>query len=371
MTRPDEDLVPLLSTAAPTASIHVDVSEAALYPQSQAELRRLVVVRRLEQQGAEPADVAVLLDAFAARPGVDSPVGLVAIARHGRLVVEQLDVGRPPTEDAAAVTDLPDVVDVLRARESALPFELVEARAQGGRIRSFDAPGLPGREDADVRGTARRLHVPTGGGNAHHEHAHAVEDSLRGNAARTAQQADAALLRDPADDVVVTGDPHVSALVDDELAAVPGRTVTTVRHDTSAPGAPADWTDAARDAIENDVQARRRLAIDALLTGDGRRGAIGLRPVIDALQQARAGILLLPDGVDPEVPALLALETAPWVASTAEEAAALGAAVAGSVPTRAALARAAVLIGALVLFPDPGDLPGSVAATLRWSEDPE
>jgi len=131
---PYEDLVPLLESGDPAAMIHVDVSPDERSRHG-SDSRRQAIARRLEADGGTPTDVAVLMRAFADRPSTDGPVGLLAIARSGRLVVDQLEPGRPPVADTAEVCTIPDVTVVVRAREADLPFDPVgtEAHASGGR----------------------------------------------------------------------------------------------------------------------------------------------------------------------------------------------------------------------------------------------
>ncbi len=339
-------------------------------------MRRENVTKLLQDNGASPADIAALVGAFVQRPGYGERVGLSAIARDGQLVVDQVTVGSAPAADIAYVGSLPALVPALRARELAIPVVLLEADAEGGRIRTFSGSAGPSSTDRSIEGSTDHIHDAGSGGDAHADHAHPTDNVWQANADEVATAAAERVRRDAARLLVVTGDPHVTQLVVSQLPALPGVTVAPYAVETVAAGADeADVNGFLLDQTTAIVESARAAVIDDLATKDFERGALGVDAVVHAMQQAQVDTLIV--ALDPDTGEtagatgdLVALDDAPWVA--ASESDSLGVTVVGPQGAVSALVRAAVATDATVRFVAPGALPdgAGVAALLRWPADP-
>ncbi len=264
-----------------------------------------------------------------------------------------------------AYGSLPALIPLLRERQATVPYILVEASAEGGRIRTFLNRHRQPAGDLRIEGETEHLHKAHGGGLARHRHAHHTEEIWKRNETELAETAGELIEREAVPLLVVTGDPHVVELVGTALSSRARAILVTLASDTLAAGASHDALDELVDSSARHIVAARQA--DAIGRAAAQQAAMNsandqrLQPVVHALQQAGVHTLLL----DPETLAshsLLALDGQPWIAAVPAEA--FGAAILESAPAAEVLARAALATDAEVILVDPGTLPGHAGAAM-------
>jgi hypothetical protein len=174
--------------------------------------------------------------------------------------------------------------------------------------------------------------------------------------------------------VVVTGDVRARQLLAEQLAPATRSILIEVDEHTKAAGSSdAALQDAVGDALDELANSDISEVRDRASADDGSRGARGVPDVVRALQESRVDTLLLDARAVNSDETLLALDAAPWIATSGEDS--LDANVLGAVSAAEALARAAVLTGARVLVaedeldadePRPDRPVAPPMAALRW-----
>jgi hypothetical protein len=260
-------------------------------------------------------------------------------------------------------TELPALIPLLEERQLQVPYVVLEASAEGGRIRTY----LTGREQGDVRveGETEYVHEAKSGGLSHFRHAHHTEEVWKRNETELADVVNRLVERNDVRLVFVTGDPHVVDLVSTALSIRARALLVTRESDTLAAGASSAGLDALiAQRVERTIREHRLDAIGRAAAQQGTEHSTvdrSVQSVVHALQQADVEVLLLDlDGLESHT--LLSLDGEPWVASVEEES--YGAAVLGSGSAAEALARAAVATDADVIVVDHDSLPGRAPAAI-------
>ncbi len=267
--------------------------------------------------------------------------------------------------DGGSGDQLPELIALLRQRQESVPYILVEASAEGGRIRTYLNGQLHPVDDLRIEGETEHLHKAHGGGLSHHRHAHHTEEIWKRNETELADTASELVERDAVSLLVVTGDPHVVELLSNALSSRARAILVTLASDTLAAGA----SDVALDELL--ASSARRIVVahqaDAIGRAAAQRAADNtktdqrLQPVVHALQQASVETLLLDTGAL-ATHTLLALDGTPWIAAVPTET--FGAAILRAAPAAEVLARAALATDAEVILVEPGTLPAHAGAAI-------
>ncbi|PZF63706.1 hypothetical protein DEI81_06290 [Curtobacterium sp. MCBD17_013] len=370
-------LAALLAQPGTWSWAYVDVSGDREDPQHLAALQVRAARDQLMAQGAPSADVEAIERELGEAPGVPAPVARFVLARDGELVVSEVLPGHMHGPESVGYGAVPDLVPLLAHRPLDVPFLVVEVGREGGGYRAYrlgHAEPSGQQEEEYVAGRTDTLHKFQGGGWAHLRWQHHTEEIWRENEAQVVEAVEQAVDRLRPRLVVVAGDIRARQLFIDQLSTATRPLVSEVPVDTRAP-------DASENALVEHVEialarvvAQRRHDVEDLLrthVGRGDREAVtGVGPVVSALQQAQASIVV----VDPaafEDRTVLALDAAPWIATAPEEA--LGTTVLGSVPAAVGITRAALVTDAEVVLVNAASVPSGapVAALLRWHVGPD
>ncbi|NII40953.1 hypothetical protein E9228_001589 [Curtobacterium flaccumfaciens] len=358
---------------------YVDASGDREDPQHLAALQRRKAEDALRAAGADAAVIDTVMAELEETPGVPAPVSRYVLVHDGGLVLSEVLPGHMHGPESVGHGAVPDLVPLLAHRPLDVPFLVVEVGRGGGGYRAYrlghaDHPDQ--REEQQVQGRTDTLHEFQGGGWAHLRWQHHTEELWRQNESEVAAAVQDAVDRLSPRLVIVAGDIRARQLLISELSKTKATAslVSEVPIDPRASDASEDGVREHVDIALARVVAQRRHDVEDLLrTHDGRGDgevAVGLGPVVEALQQAQPAIVVLdPAGFADRT--VLALDAAPWIATAPEQA--LGAAVLGPVPAPVGLVRAALLTDAAVVYANTAALPGGApaAALLRWRTGPE
>jgi hypothetical protein len=370
------DFAELLAQPGPWTSAYID--GPGDQPTGTEESRQRSVRERLREAGAPEADVEAMADVLGASTGVPSPSARCVLVRAGRVEVDEsfADARRGPERFQHG--PIPEVLPLLRHRETELAYLVVEAGREGAEIRLERAGRRAPEEEIEVEGDTGRLAKVKAGNMSQARLQRRAENVWMHNMAEVADAVDR-LVRDHRPSfVVLAGDIRARQLLRERLAPASSELVVDVDAHTRAPGADDDALEETIAASVNSrLQERISEAEDRAAADGGSRGARGTTAVLAALQQAQVDELLLDAKLLDSGEELEALDAPPWLADGsgfAGEATSLGA-----VPAAEALARAALVTGASVLVveedePDPGEErderpPREPVAVLRWPKD--
>ena len=352
-----EELVALLSTSEPASVVYADVSGDQENPGRFAELRARGIAQRLEDLGAPAADIETIETTLSRTTGAPSPVSRFLVVRGGALIVDELLAGAPVVPERESFGPVPDVTPLLRHRPSDVGYVVVETQRGAAEVSLRRTAHIGTVSDERVEGRDDTLHKIRGGGWSHLRYQRHTEEIWRQNEAEVAAVVERVVAERSPSFVVAAGDPRAVRLLADELTEPASSLLTVVESNVAPEGSSDEALDAAIERLlAEHADREKRQALDVLLAGgpSSRTAATGLGETVAALQQSQVGILLLgaPSGEDETV---LALDSAPWVATAPEES--FDAGVLGRVPADVGLSRAALLTDARVLFLADDALP--------------
>ncbi|ROP65174.1 hypothetical protein EDF24_1016 [Curtobacterium sp. PhB130] len=351
---------------------YVDASANVEDPRRQAALKLRAVEEALRAQGSDLDAVDVIAGELEDTPGIPAPVARYVLVHDGELVLSEVLPGPMHAAESIGAGAVPDLVPLVAHRPIDLPFLVVQIGKDGGGYRAYKL-GHPGNSDDEqrIQGETFDQHKVKGGfGDWKQPRWQGrTEEIWRQNTAEVATAIDKAVERLSPALIVVSGDLQARPMLIERLSSDARRLVSEV------PGGGFDETvvgDHVRVALARVIAGHRHDLEDSLRTHVGRgdnQAVTGLGPVVEALQQAQGSTIAL-DAVAIGDRTLLALGTAPWVATAPEQAA--GAPVIGPVPAVCALVRAAVLTDAELVLVNAASLPGGAAAAalLRWPVGP-
>jgi Bacterial archaeo-eukaryotic release factor family 2 len=323
------------------------------------------IARALGEAGSSAVDITAIT-AVLEQPATDrNLVPRFVLVRAGALLVDEFLPDTHLYVDTADHGQLPDLIPLLVERQNTVPYIVVEANAEGGRIRTFLAGRIHPDEEVAIAGETEHLHEAHGGGLSHPRHAHHTEEVWKRNETELAQAVNQLVEQHEIDLLAVTGDPHVVDLVSSALSSRAREVLVTLASDTLARGASEERLDKlVVDNVKLIVRAKQDEAIGRSAAQEAASHSETdrrLQPIVHALQQADVDVLLLDlEALEPH--SLLALDGKPWVASMPAES--FGAPVLHSIPAAEALVRAAIATDADVLFVDHHALPGDAGAAI-------
>lgn len=328
----------------------------------------------LRDAGAPESDRDAVDGALSQGAGVPSPSVRYLLVRNGAVELDETFPGSRLGPQIVGHGPVPPVLPLLRERATDSRYLVVETAREGARISVEHAHRRVGDESHEIEGRTDSLPKVQAGGWSHKRYQMHTEDVWKHNQDEVAAEVDELVRTRRPKFVVVTGDVRARQLLAEQLAPATRSILIEVDEHTKAAGSSdAALQDAVGDALDELANSDISEVRDRASADDGSRGARGVRDVVRALQESRVDTLLLDARAVNSDETLLALDAAPWIATSGEDS--LDANLLGAVSAAEALARAAVLTGARVLVaedeldadePRPDRAIAPPMAALRW-----
>ncbi|REJ04124.1 hypothetical protein DY023_17655 [Microbacterium bovistercoris] len=342
-------------------------------PPDTVEQRMDALERRLEDAGAPEADRRAVASALGAGGAPAFPSSRWLAVRDGRVEAGASFAGPRLGPERVVHGAFPEVAPLLRHMSTESRILIIETERAGARLSTEQVGRADRRTAGVVDGEEGQITKVQAGGWSHANYQRHAEEVWRRNQSEVAEAANQLIEEQRPDRIFVTGDVRARTMLIDDLRVTDPERIVEVDADTLAAG--SDDTALDRAIEESVADAGRRLIDDARdrsAAGDGREGANGVAEVVEALQQGRAEVVVLDPRMTESSTELIALSSEPWIAlSSAADYDVEGTPVAAA----EALARAAIMTGAQVLF-DEEDLADAEArpttaaappiAVLRW-----
>jgi hypothetical protein len=359
-----QEYADLLKEVGPWCTVHANVSTGTVDTLEATDVLGDNIGRMLAAAGAEKESRAAAERLDWAAKGLPAPVSRYIVIRGGDVVVNEVLPGAPdvPLVD---VGPIPNLLPLAEHRGGDLGYLEVEAERADAEIRLRHAALRGAVSEEEVHGDTENLKKVPSGGWSQGRYQRRTEEIWRRNGAEVAKEVDRLVEAGGIEVVVLSGDERALEKIRDSLGERAAKLVRVVPMNSSAPGADRDRYEEQVGVIVDEVAATRQARLlERMAEGRGALAAHGWGAVVHALQGARVDTLFLA----PEAAVqrhVLALDGAPWVAST--EAEAVGAGVLGPADPSATLLRAAVLTDAdTVLVPSEVLDGGEAASLLRW-----
>ena len=379
MTNVLRDHAQLFERPGPWTTIYVEGSTGTVDGLATDEILPRSVAQEMRTAGAREEDVAAATTALATTAkGLPDPVARYLLVNDGQAVVDEFLPGDVVGIAGTTVGPIPDLTPLLRHSPADFAYLIAEVGHHGGEIylrhaSGDDAHPTAGDPGATIEGeTDHTRKVGSGGWDQPHRQQHA-EQVWKMNSREVAAEIDRLSTEHHAELIVVAGDIRARQLVADEVSQSSRDKLGIIESNTRADGADdAAFSEAVQEFVARTLADRQHSLLERLAEKEGqgtRTSAVGRGAVITALQQAQVESLLLESTAwDGET--VLALDTAPWIATSPAETA--GAEVLGEVPAVAGLLRAAALTDAeATLYPSGALADKPIAALLRWPTGPD
>lgn len=364
----------LLTGRGPSTVVYIDGPSAR--PQVAEEARRDAVIDRVRKSGAPEADIAAIEGALPRHDGTPSPSARYLLARGGRIELDLTFPGGRLGPELVSSGPAPLLLPLLRHLARGVRYLVIETGREGAEVRLERADRHAPEQVEDVEGRADSLTKVQAGGWSHARYQRSAEEVWKHNQSEVAEVVDRIVEQQRPDFIVLAGDLRARQILKDGLGEAAAELVTEYEAHTRAEG--ADDEGLAR-AVAEIAERRRSEEIEAVVdraqAGGGSSGARGVSAVVEALQQARVDTLLLDARLAEAERTLRALDAEPWVSEGAPDG--LAARTLCELPVAEALARAAVLTGARVLFreerfaavdePRGEEAAQEPIAALRWA----
>ncbi len=323
------------------------------------------ITRTLEGSGSPDSDIAAATALLEEHSSDRDRTPRFVVIQDGHILLDEMLPDVELTANQASFDTLPALVPLLMQRQLDVPYIVLEAGAEGGRIRTYFTGNLDADSDRSIEGETEYIHNAASGGLDHIGHAHHTEEIWKRNETELADAVNRLVERGDVRLLVVTGDPHVVELVTTALSSRAQAILASLASDTIAAGASANGLNTfLAEQLQRVAQDHRAEAIAraAAKSGSAAADTVGrIQAIVDAMQQAAVDTLLL-DLEALESHILVSLAGEPWVAVPG--AGTYGAEILGTGSAAEALSRAAVATGADVVFVDHGTLPGGASAAI-------
>jgi hypothetical protein len=371
-------LADIYRSGARYAQVYLDMSVDTGDPPPVATERRKGVIDRLRKLGAPQNDIDVIVDVMATEGRMPSPRCLFLLVRNGEVVIDEWIPGLPPEPEHIGYGPVPDLTPLLKSQPASLTYLVVEAYRGGGELRLYKAGSEGTQAEESVEGRTDMLHKTRAGGWSNDRWQDHTEEIWRKNQAELALSVDDIVRSHRPRLLIIAGDIRARQLLEGELSKDSLDILAEVPPET-------EGQEALENRIEHElarVMAEEKLEIlDRLRMHEGRGDnlvELTFGGVVQALAGAQVDTIIL-DSDAPHNRTALALDAEPWIATAPEQA--LTASVIDEVDAQLALARAALLTDARILFTDSITVPNaedavtlpdgaSVAALLRWPVGP-
>jgi hypothetical protein len=353
-------LTDLYAAKGPFATVTIDVSHDSENGEHEHELRVRGAASELSDQGAPEEVVTAVTERLSELVNEPAPVSRTVVATADGVLFD--DVSRTRVDIPTATwSALPDLASWVEHEETVTQFVLALVDHEGGDVAVYDSDVPEPEEQQSVGGETHHAHrVPVGGWSAM-RYQNVTENVWERNAQAVAE-AVVRHVRHGVRLVLLAGDPQSKPLVVEHLGELPATVVQLDTGTRAQDGGDEALAQAVREALLEQVVARRLDDAHTLRDRMGRGEAVatGVDDVADAFVRGQVETLL----VDPAALREHDLDPGkhPGLVLGAET---------PSQPVRAdqALVAAAVGTGADVSVARSAVLGGApVAALLRWDQ---
>lgn len=378
MTHVLKDHAHLFELPGPWTTIYVDGSTGTVDGLANDEILPRSIAQEMKAAGAPPEDIDAAVAALGTTAkGLPDPVTRYLLVNGGKAVVNEFLPGDLVGLTVTATGPVPDLTPLVRHTPEDFAYLVAEVGHHGGEIYLRYADGdeqhiTSGAPTSEVEGDTMHTRKLGSGGWGHRRMQQHAEKVWKMNSREVAAEIDRIAAEHDAQLIVVAGDIRARQLVADEVSQESAAKLGVIESNTRADGADEEtFLEQVQQLVARTMADRQHSLLERLAEKEGqgtRTSAVGRGAVITALQQAQVEALLLETTAwDGET--LLALDAAPWVATS--EADTAGAGVLGEVPAVAGLLRAAALTDAQVTMYPSGALEEKpIAALLRWPTGP-
>ncbi|UJP09632.1 hypothetical protein L2X99_14620 [Microbacterium sp. KUDC0406] len=279
--------------------------------------RRLDALQRgLDDAGAPEPDRNAIASALGAESGSPAfPSSRWLAARDGRVEADASFAGARLGSERVTHGAFPEVVPLLRHLSAEQRILVIETERAGARL-STEQVGRADRRTAEVvDGLEDQITKVQAGGWSHANYQRHAEEVWRRNQSEVASAANHLIDEVRPDHIFVTGDVRARRLLIEDLRVPDSGRIVEVDADTLAAGSADDALDRAIE--QTATRAQQELLEDARnrsAEGGGRDGAAGVAAVVEALQQARADVVVLDPRMSEAPTELFALTEEPWIA---------------------------------------------------------
>jgi hypothetical protein len=374
-----KDHARLFELPGPWTTIYVEGSTGTVDGLANDEILPRSVAQEMRDAGAPEQDVDAAVAALGATAkGLPDPVTRFLLINDGAAVVDEFLPGNLVGLAVTATGPVPDLTPLIRHTPEDFAYIVAEVGHHGGEVYLRYADGdeahvTSGGPDATIEGDTMHTRKLGSGGWGHRRMQQHAEKVWKMNSREVASEIDRISAEHDAQLIIVAGDIRARQLVADEVSQESRAKLSIIESNTRAAGADEEtFLEEVQLLVARTMADRQHDLLERLAEKEGqgtRTSAVGRGPVITALQQAQVESLLL-ETTAWQDESLLALDAAPWVATSEAETA--GAGVLGPVPAVAALLRAAALTDAQVTMYPSGALEEKpIAALLRWPTGPD
>ncbi len=378
MTHVLKDHARLFELPGPWTTIYVEGSTGTVDGRANDEILPGSIAQDLQDAGAPEEDVEAAVAALGTTAkGLPDPVTRYVLVNGGQAVVDEFLPGGLVGPAVTATGPVPDLTPLVRHTPDDFAYIVAEVGHHGGEVYLRYANGdeehpRAGGADAVIEGDTDHTRKLPGGGWGHRRMQGHAEKVWKMNAGEVASEIDRISAEHRAQLIVLAGDIRARQLVADQVSQESRAKLSIIEANTRAAGADEEpFLEEVQLLVARTIADHQHALLERLSEKEGqgsRTSAVGRGPVITALQQAQVESLLLETTAWKDE-TLLALDAAPWVATSEGEIA--GAGVLGEVPAVAALLRAAALTDAQVTMYPSGALEAKpIAALLRWPTGP-
>lgn len=378
MTHVLKDHAQLFELPGPWTTIYVEGSTGTVDGLANDDILPRSIAQKLQDAGAPEEDVTAAMTAFGmTAKGLPDPVTRYVLVNNGEVVINEFLPGGLVGLAVTVTGPVPDLTPLVRHAPEDFAYIVAEVGHHGGEVylryaNGDEAHPRAGGPDAVIEGDTDHTRKLPGGGWGHRRMQGHAEKVWKMNAGEVASEIDRISAEHRAQLIILAGDIRARQLVADEVSPESRAKLAVIDANSRAAGAEEEpFLEEVQLLVARTMADRQHALLESLSEKEGqgtRTSAVGRGPVIAALQQAQVESLLL-ESTAWEDETLLALDSAPWVATSEAETA--GAGVLGEVPAVAALLRAAALTDAQVTMYPSGALEGKpIAALLRWPTGP-
>lgn len=356
----------LLTRPGPWTTVLVDDSADRADPQGLRGSRRQGIFDRIRRFGDEPTAGAVH-EALAEPTSAPSPSLRYLVAQDGRVEFSTVLQGEDEDVQVVEREPVPTVVPLLARHDEDFLHIVVQVSGGGADIEVAHTSQSRPSDTTTIEPDPDAITQPDHGGLPPRQTEKRPMEMRKRTQIEVAAEVDR-LVRDLRPRlIVVAGEGRVRHDLLTALGEQARSMVVEYDAETRAAGADRSGLDAlVAEKVAELRQADLRDALDLLHARLGREGGAATadrKAVVEALRESQVQALFLaPNAFGDE--RHLALDAAPWIALTEEDAGPIG--ILGPVPAVEAMARAALLTDAPVHIVPNSRIPDGAAALLRW-----
>ncbi|MUK02516.1 hypothetical protein GM708_11635 [Vibrio cholerae] len=333
MTHLLKDHARLFELPGPWTTIYVEGSTGTVDGLANDEILPRSVAQEMRDAGAPEQDVDAAVAALGATAkGLPDPVTRFLLINDGAAVVDEFLPGNLVGLAVTATGPVPDLTPLIRHTPEDFAYIVAEVGHHGGEVYLRYADGdeahaTSGGPDATIEGDTMHTRKLGSGGWGHRRMQQHAEKVWKMNSREVASEIDRISAEHDAQLIIVAGDIRARQLVADEVSQESRAKLSIIESNTRAAGADEEtFLEEVQLLVARTMADRQHDLLERLAEKEGqgtRTSAVGRGPVITALQQAQVESLLL-ETTAWQDESLLALDAAPWVATSEAETAGAG-----------------------------------------------